>query len=162
MSGGRPKEMREIIEQGSEAQQRSGELKEQAQDIERKVDRIGSVIQEIQGAAEGIDSDKLRSALENAKDAEKREKEKLEELRKEREELNKEVAELEQDIKKHRETLNRTLENTQKLADELGDDVAGDLGFSPILDGIKEDLEDCDFADAILKEAKSKLDHWKF
>jgi hypothetical protein len=152
----------EAIDEGKEQQLRAGELKEQAEKHKEEVKQLETLISDLRGSEGDMASEGTAVALEAAESARDAERRKMQELHDERDKLLEKNQKMIGDVTRQKTRLQRSYANAQKVVERIELAEAKELVSFGIESGLKREMDDCAFAEALLEQAKARLDSLRF
>jgi len=86
----------------------------------------------------------------------------MQELRQERDKLLEKNQKMTEGVNRQKARAERSYANMQQVAESIESGDAKEFVKLGMESGLKRQIEDCAFADALLKEARAKLESWSF
>jgi hypothetical protein len=151
-------ELREIEETAEQQENRAGELKEEIDAHQERVEKLDAAVKELQSGMDGVNSEESRSALEAMQNTRRETERLLEEKRQEQQTLLEENERMGKENTESYQKAQQAMEKVESIVKIAGGDEGNLAGhLSEMQSSLQQDIEHRLDADRALLQAKQKL-----
>lgn len=145
-----------IENEGGEQQKRAGELKNEVEEHQERVKKLEESVEGLRAQQTELKSDGVEMAITAIERAKQESKDLIDKAREERDKLLKENEEMSEKVTRSFEEKKKSQQKLESLMRTAAGTVKGELQAAH--DALERDRNQLGFADALLKEAKRKLE----